>query len=532
MGALTTKSFPYEVRRWDLEKFDSFDPTDSFGSNTGVYVNKNKICLIEPEFNNTSYSIWLTDKGRQFFDGIFGLWNTSNSKDCKNESWVNILNAVIKNVYLFDHCNQQQSIKKLMLIVFENLSSEVLNFLLILAQNYSFIKLRRAENFKIDNDLETTFQLNIVYNRIRLNSSTLCLLVSNNPRYEGSYLNLNLRQRFLKGNFKCVAVGSLIDLTFPLYILGSNIQILKSIAEGNNLFCQNLKLAKNPLLIYNNDILKRTDGNYIYPMFKVLNYSSTLNITWNGLNMLSSTLSETGNHSLTSFLPLTLKDLNDFSLLYFINVNSINVINIQKITKLKLLKYSLENNISIKKLILDQNYKDNNNYNLFPKLNLNSYFHLPTNTFYENEETFINTEGFIKRTTKLIFRKKGKSSWQILRKFINDLKNKIIALNNKDNELIFFNSNKLMSLKNYINFQYYVVQSLTHLNFYLTVKTNPIKFNKTSLNFKANKKMLQTTKLKYWLDDFYINGKDEYSHSSLILTTCSKLVRAKSTNFF
>ena len=42
--------------------------------------------------------------------------------------------------------------------------------------------------------------------------------------------------------------------------------------------------------------------------------------------------------------------------------------------------------------------------------------------FYENEETFINTEGLIKRTSKLIFKKETKNNWQILRKFLNNLK--------------------------------------------------------------------------------------------------------------
>jgi hypothetical protein len=87
--------------------------------------------------------------------------------------------------------------------------------LLIISQNYSFIKLKRAD-VKVTNDLESDFQLNLVTDKLKLNSSTLCLLISSNPRYEGYYLNLNLRQRMLKGNFKCLTIGSLINLTFPI----------------------------------------------------------------------------------------------------------------------------------------------------------------------------------------------------------------------------------------------------------------------------------------------------------------------------
>ena len=45
MGALTLKSFPFELRKWDTEKFESIDPTDGFGSNTKVSINRNKIIL-------------------------------------------------------------------------------------------------------------------------------------------------------------------------------------------------------------------------------------------------------------------------------------------------------------------------------------------------------------------------------------------------------------------------------------------------------------------------------------------------------
>jgi len=86
MGALTLKSFPFELRGWDIEKFESTDPTDGFGSSTRVYISKDQIVLIEPDYNSQTLNTWLTDKGRQFFDGIFGTWrieekNLSFTKD-------------------------------------------------------------------------------------------------------------------------------------------------------------------------------------------------------------------------------------------------------------------------------------------------------------------------------------------------------------------------------------------------------------------------------------------------------------------
>jgi NADH dehydrogenase/NADH:ubiquinone oxidoreductase subunit G len=295
MGALTLKSFPFELRGWDIEKFESIDPTDGFGSNTRVYISKDQIIQIEPDYNVHTFNTWLTDKGRQFFDGIFV--NTLLEKQKTKNSWAHIIKTLSQTLYIFDHCNKQQSKNYFVTIVFENLSIEVLGILLFMSQNYSFINLKRAENIRLNNDLESNYQLNLASNKIKLNTSTLCLLISNNPRYEGYYLNLNLRQKFLKGNFKCLMIGSLIDLTFPVSFLGSNLNTVKTIVEGNHLSCQDLKSAKNPTIVVSSELLKRHDGKNVFSMLKMLEYANAFTSSWNVLNLLTSSLSEMGTVS-------------------------------------------------------------------------------------------------------------------------------------------------------------------------------------------------------------------------------------------
>jgi len=259
---------------------------------------------------------------------------------------------MIKAIYIFDHCNIQNSKNYFFTIVVGNASIEVLSLLLSIFQGYSFVILRRAEHIKFNNDMESTFQLNNISNKIKLSSSTLCLLISTNPRYEGYYLNLNLRQRILKKNFKCLTIGSLVNLTFPISFLRSNF------------ICQNLKLSTNPILIYNNELFKRNDSKDIIETLKILCYTHIFSTTWNGLNMLNSALSDIGMLSLKQISGLTLKDLNNFSSLYFLNLTVNNILNLKKITKLKLLNLSLTDNKQslINKLFLDQNNKkiDNN----------------------------------------------------------------------------------------------------------------------------------------------------------------------------
>jgi len=124
-----------------------------------------------------------------------------------------------------------------------------------ISQSYSFISLRQIQSSNnLNTDLESNFQVNNLLHKKSLITSNLCLLLATNPRYEGHSLNLNLRQRVLKKNFKCILIGSLINLTFPVSFLGTNTNIIKGIAEGNNLICQNLKYSINPILICNTEL--------------------------------------------------------------------------------------------------------------------------------------------------------------------------------------------------------------------------------------------------------------------------------------
>jgi len=537
MGALTLKSFPFELRGWDIEKFESIDPTDGFGSSTRVYVSKNQIVQIEPDFNNNTFNTWLTDKGRQFFDGIFGVWSLKKKHsmtELGKKSWTTIFQNIVKNLYLFDYCNNQKGIKHFFTIVFGNSSIELLSLLVIISHNYSFVNLKKAENFKINNDLESNFQLNLAADKINLNTSTLCFLISTNPRYEGYYLNLNLRQRLLKGNFKCFSLGSLVNLTFPISFLGSNTKVLKTSIEGNNLICQDLKFSKNPLLIINNELFKRNDGKKIIEMIKTLNNLKIFNKYWNGLNNLAPSLTEISQLNLNNFEPINEKNLTNFSSLYFLNVNPNNILNLNKITELKLLNYYNSINKKMDKLFSDQNSIHISNIELYNKLilknkNINNCY-LPNSMFYENEETFINTTGLIKRTNKLIFKKQTKNSWQILRKIFKKLKINIKYFNSKENQIIFFNLNKINNFRNYIYFTYFATQSLSNLNCYLNIKNQSFILNNNKFKNKTIK--IIQTKLKYWLDDFFSGSKDEYSQNSLILANCSKILRSESTNFF
>ena len=471
---------------------------------------------------------WLTDKGRLFFDGMF---EKSNSEQV---DWDNFFYSVLEFLYFFDHLNYQKTNGVSLLIAFENVNVEVVSMLYLLEQSCSMIKLKKVENFSINNDFEFLYQIDSSTNKSKLSMSSLGILLNTNTRHEGYVLNISLRQRFLKGNFKLLSIGSMLDITLPTSHLGSNMKVFKSIGEGTDIYCQDIKNSSFPILIHNTELFKRNDSERL---INILKYTGIVSHIWNGLNVLNHNISNVGVSSLKNFLPLLPEDFINFLGVYFINVSLESVPNMKKLIELQLLNIVFSNEKIKHRLFVNQN-NFNDNKNIFTRMNFSSllyynYFFLPNNLFLEDNEIFINTEGLIKKVTKLInFKKDSKNNWQIIRKFYASSKKLAYFNNSKDNNLIYFDCMNILNYKNYINFQYIAANSLTSFSCYLNKKNKPI--IKTTTSVINNSKMkIFNTKLKYWLDDFFIrNGKDSFSYNSSIMSKSSNIMRSNASNFF
>jgi len=523
MGALTLKAFSDELREWEFIEGEGIDPTDSFGTNLRLSIRENQIFLAEPNDPSTP---WLTDKGRLFFDGMF------ENPSTKQTNWGKFFKDISELVYFIDHLNLHKKHVFSFIFAFENLSLETLNMLYLVKQSCSVVELRKLESTKGFNDFESCYQLNSSVQKPKLHMSTLGILVNVNPRYEGSVLNLNLRQRFLKGDFKLLNIGSMLDLTFPTYNLGSNFGILKSLGEGVHLSCQDVKNSEFPVVITNTELFKRSDAKIF---MEVLKYTSVLDTAWSGLGVLNHNIGSTGIQSLNKFLPLSVEDFANFFGLYYINASLSSIANMKKLVELQLLDiFNFRNGLK-SKVFVDQNTKPLNKsvYSKLENKMFTNYFYLPSNLFLEDNETYINTQGLVKRTTKLIhFKKDAKTNWQITRKFYASTKSLRPFSNIKENKLINFDCVNSFNFKNYTNFQFYAVQTLTSLSFYLTKQNSPL-LKSAKSPIKSTRVKVLDTKVKNWLDDFFnSSGKDSFSFNSSILTNCSKITRSSSTNFF
>ena len=285
------------------------------------------------------------------------------------------------------------------------------------------------------------------------------------------------------------------------------------------------------MFITNSETFKHSSFDNLLSSLKVLKYSNMLNKVWFGFNVLNSSLSETGFYASSRFGFLTFKDLLSFSSLYSLNVNLNSVANIHTITKSRLLRYKNSQNFLNESLFINQSF-DSSTQNSFQLISFKNYLYLPKSNFFETQETYINSEGFRKIGSKLIFRKNQKSDWQLLRKFAHNLSLCSHVSCVKNDQVIFYNSNSLFDFKNFINFHFQATQNLTTLNDYVGGLNQKFVIYKKFDRFKNVGFKLYNTKLKYWLDDFYIGGKDTFCQNSLTLTRCSANYRLQVTNFF
>jgi len=381
----------------------------------------------------------------------------------------------------------------------KTISLEVLNLLNILTHKYSFFKLRQSESQNLNVDLENSYLLSSDLNSSKILTSNTCLLIGVNPRYEGSKLNLKLRSRYLKGNFNVIQIGSLLNLTFASTNITSNIKTLRSLTEGNSLFCQEFANSLNPVLISNLELFKRQDSFCLTNMLSfLLKYISLFSQSKSKsqLNILNATVNDVGFTNFNNFKTIERKDFENSTGIYFIN-NSFSTPNIKKLLSLKLLNFFHDYKHKNKILITQSSNLDTKLITQLRKnFNLNNHLHLPNTVLFETSGTYINTEGNINKMAKIIAPLgQVKNDWQIIRKILSYSKKLLYVTDSLTNSKIVYNSNTVCHFKNYIGFQYYAVSNLNNLAFKFFEKITKCHLNFSI--FKSKRKKLYNSQLRF-----------------------------------
>ena len=400
---------------------------------------------------------------------INSFLENNNKRSFVSLSWQKLFKEFFCTLYFQNHLsNHFYRPQPTIICLGKNTNLEVLNLLNLLSHKYSFFKLRQSEPQNINIDLEQGYLLDSKLSS-KIQTSDTCMLIGLNPRYEGSKLNLKLRARYLKGNFKVIQLGSLVDLTFSIKNITSNTHILKSLVEGNNLFCQEFINSSNPILISNEEIFKRKDAFGITNMLTFLTKYFTLFSQSNNhsrFNVLHSSLNSVGFINFNGLKAIKNKDFKSAAGIYFIN-NSFSTSNIKKLLSLKLLNFFQDSTRNNKVLVTQNSSLDAKLIAQLKKgFNLNNHLHLPNSVLFETSGTYLNTEGNANNVTKVIKPLgQAKNDWQIIRKVLSYSKKILFITNFLKNNKLTFNSKNLHYFTNYIGFQYYAISSLNNSAF-------------------------------------------------------------------
>jgi NADH-quinone oxidoreductase chain G len=544
VGALTSKPYPFVNRNWELKILDVIDPFDSFNLDLQIYLKNNKVVKILPNFNNNMP--WISDKTRFAFDGMFFQDSELDSKVVnKNMSFFGFLyKKFILNIYFQIHLNQHFiKLLNILIIINNNISLEVLNLLIFLKKKILNVSIKQIESKKnYDLMFENNFLITNNFTKFLLTNTTLALLIGINTRYESPMLNLKLKERLVKGNFRLLNISSLLEFTYPVKYLGLNFNILKTITEGNNTFCQEIITSKNPLILSNINFFQQQHKTNLlfYKLKKIL---QNFHKKWNNFNVLNPLINDVGLSNYGTIKHLTMQDLNKFSICYFINPY-LNINYFKTLLNLKILYFSsvLKNSnlLNANKLVIEQNNLNNiktsklkNELKKSYSKSIN-YFTIPNATFFETTGTYINTEGIVKKNVKSLTTSiQIKEDWQILRRLLTYITHFGYIDTFLNNNSIVYSSNNIFSFLNYIGFQFHALKFLSIFIKNFVYKNKVLLFTNINLKTSYLKKQVKLFNniLITWLNDFYVGGKDLYSQYSLTMTQCSRSLRSEKTNF-
>ena len=264
VGALTSKTYAYVARSWELKHTESIDVSDAIGSNIRVDTRGTSVMRILPSLNEDINEEWISDKARFNYDGFQTQRLTTpmvrdNGGLLVSTDWKSAFTLISDRWSHMKKGSVAGLVGKLTDAQTTLAAKDLINRLgssAISSQYpYSYLNVDQRSNYLLNSTLNGVAD------------SDLILLVHTNPRKEAPILNIRLRQAHKLGS-SIATIGAPSDLTYPVKHLGNNIQTFVEILEGRHKFCQEIADAENPLIIVGVDVL-----NYVSLESCPINYS-------------------------------------------------------------------------------------------------------------------------------------------------------------------------------------------------------------------------------------------------------------------
>lgn len=259
VGALTSKSYAFKARPWELKSLESIDILDSLGSNIRVDVKGNEIVRILPKRHDYLNEEWITDKIRFSFEGlknnriIFPMYRTDRDSLLQSCSFPFLFNHLITRISNISNNNLNVKVE------LSSYFTSAQDYLHI----YNFFSLLAIDNIHYNSnvlDSNIDFRYNYLVNSsLRIFTYFDSYLLDNiNLKTVNPLINSRLKHRKLrKGNNVNVSyIGKNIKLNYDYnHISNSNLTFF-NIIEGkhfySNRFFRDLNIVNNLNSSYEN----------------------------------------------------------------------------------------------------------------------------------------------------------------------------------------------------------------------------------------------------------------------------------------
>ncbi len=300
VGALTSKPYAFNARPWELRKTQSIDVMDAVGSNIRVDARGREVLRILPVLHEDINEEWIADKSRFIWDGLRSqrLDKPYIRKDGKlvPARWDEALNTVAEKLKSTDK-------NKIAALAGDLVPTEAVKALkdLMAAIGTPHMDCRQ-DGAKIGTGDRRSYLFNTGI--AGLEEADAILLVGTNPRAEAPMINARLRKIWLnKLDVKIALIGEQKDLSYEYDYLGAGADTLNALANGEGVFFETLKAAKNPAIIIGAGALARKDGAAVLnAAAKLADKCGAIRGDWNGFNVLHSAAGRVGALDL-GFLP-------------------------------------------------------------------------------------------------------------------------------------------------------------------------------------------------------------------------------------
>ena len=265
VGALTSKSYAFKARPWELKSLESIDIFDSLGSNIRVDVKGNEIVRILPKRHDYLNEEWITDKIRFSFEGlknnriVFPMYRNDKNSLLQSCSFSFLFNHLIKNISAILANTENTNAGTKVKVELSHYFTSAQDYLYI----YNFFSLLDINNIHYNSNSISSnmdFRYNYLVNStLRIFTYYESYLLDNiNLKTVNPLINSRLKHRKLrKGkNVNVSYIGKNINLNYDYNHISNSYFTFFNILEGKHFysgrFFRDLNIVNNLSINYDN----------------------------------------------------------------------------------------------------------------------------------------------------------------------------------------------------------------------------------------------------------------------------------------